>query len=176
MTANWEDRAAFCIVCAAPLEVREVFGSERKACTACDYVQFRSPASAAATVVARGREVLLVQRGIRPFRGHWGFPAGFQDYWETAEEAALRETREETGLEVELLRLLDVWYTRDDPRKRVNVVVYLARPVAGTLAAADDARDARFFSLDDLPDEIAFENGRALLARLRAEFPDRDIE
>ena len=58
----------------------------------------------------------------------------------------------------------------------MNVVVYLARPVAGTLAAADDARDARFFSLDDLPDEIAFENGRALLARLRAEFPDRDIE
>ena len=121
MQPNWEDRAAFCIVCGAPLAEREVFGAPRKACTACDYVQFRSPACAAAVVVARGRQVLLVQRGIKPYEGHWGFPAGFQDYWEGPEDAAVREVREETGLDVRLLRLLDIRYTRDDPRKRVNV-------------------------------------------------------
>ena len=176
MSPNWEDRAAFCIVCGAGLEQREVFGAIRKTCTACDYIQFRSPAGAAAVVVVRGREILLVRRRIEPYLGLWGFPAGFQDYWETPQEAAAREVLEETGLEIAIERLLDVCYTRDDPRKRSNVVVYLARPVAGTLRAADDAADAAFFSLDGLPDEIAFENNQAILRRLARDFPTGDIE
>lgn len=176
MAPNWDDLAAFCSVCGAPLHERDVFGCRRKACTSCDYVQFRSPASAAAVVIARGREIVLVRRGIEPFRGHWGLPAGFQDYWESAEEAAIREAREETGLTIEISRLLAVWYTRDDPRKRSNVVVYLARAVAGDLRAADDASAVGFFSLDHLPDAIAFENNQCILRSLGAEFRDRDIE
>ena len=175
MQPNWEDRAAYCLVCGAALAKREVFGATRKACTRCDFVQFRSPAAAAAVVVARGREVLLVRRGIEPYRGCWGFPAGFQDYWESPEEAAVREVREETGLEVRLLRLLDVRYTVDDPRKRANVVVYLGEVVAGELLAADDAVAAQFFSLDALPDAIAFENNQLLLRRLLQEYPSGDI-
>ena len=139
-------------------------------------MQFRSPASAAAVVIARGREIVLVRRAIEPYRGQWGLPAGFQDYWETAEDAAIREAREETGLTIRISRLLAVWYTRDDPRKRSNVVVYLARAVAGELRAADDASAVGFFSLDDLPDAIAFENNRCILRSLGDEFRDRDIE
>ncbi len=175
LVANWDDRAAFCIVCGAALTEREVFGSQRKACTACDYVQFRSPACAAAAVVVRGRDIVLVQRGIPPYLGQWGLPGGFQDYWETPREAAEREVREETGLEIRIERLLDVAYTRDDPRKRVNVAVYLAQAVAGTLRAADDARDVAFFPLDELPGEIAFENSRAILSALQRDFPTGDI-
>jgi 8-oxo-dGTP diphosphatase len=175
MTASWDDRAAYCQLCGAPLRWRSVFGADRKACTACDYVQFRSPACAAGAVVARGREVLLVRRAIPPYLGHWGIPAGFQDYWETPEEAAVREVREETGLQVELLRLLDVRYTTDDPRKRVNFVVYFARPVAGELQPADDAAEVRFFSLDALPEQIAFQNNQAILRRLLQEHPKGDL-
>ena len=176
MAGNWEDRAAFCIVCGAGLQEREVFGALRKTCTVCDYIQFRSPACAAAAVVVRGREILLVRRGIEPYRGLWGFPAGFQDYWETPREAAVREVLEETGMEIEVERLLDVRYTRDDPRKRANVVVYLARAVAGTLRASDDADDAAFFSLDRLPEGIAFENNQAILRQLMQDFPTGDID
>jgi len=176
MGLNWDDRAAFCCVCGAPLEERDAFGARRRACTSCDYIQFRSPACAAAALVARGREVLFVRRGIEPYCGEWGLPAGYQEYWESAEEAAIREVREETGLEIAILRLLDVWYTKDDPRKRSNVSVYLARPVAGTLSAADDAADARFFTLDKLPDKVAFENNRRLLSRLVRDQPVDDIQ
>ena len=175
MPPNWDDRAAFCLVCGAPLEQRQVFGAARKCCTACDYIQFRSPACAAAAVVVEGRDILLVRRGIRPYLDHWGFPAGFQEYWEGPEEAAVREVREETGLQVELRGLLDVRYTRDDPRKRVNVTVYLAQPVAGSLRAADDAAEVRFFSLDALPKRIAYENNQLILQRLLREFPTGDI-
>lgn len=117
-----------------------------------------------------------MQRGIEPYLGFWGFPAGFQDYWETAEEAVIREVSEETGLTIRIERLLDVCYTRDDPRKRSNVAVYLARAVAGALCAADDASDAAFFSLDELPETIAFENNQIILRRLQRQFPTGDIE
>ncbi|MEZ5965403.1 MAG: NUDIX hydrolase [Planctomycetota bacterium] len=171
-----DPQASFCLWCGAPLLVRSVFGHERHACTTCAFVHFRSPAAAACAVVVRGREVLLIQRRIPPFVGAWALPGGFQDYGEDPASTARREVREETGLDVEIRRLLDVFYATDDPRKRVNVVAYLASPVAGTLCAADDAADARFFALDRLPDELAFENNRVIFARLRAEFPSGDIE
>jgi 8-oxo-dGTP diphosphatase len=174
--ANWDDRAAFCPLCGAGLVEELLYGAQRKTCSACEYIQFRSPASAAAVVVAHGRDILLVQRAIDPYRGEWGFPAGFQEYWEGPEEAAVREAREETGLDVRIVRLLDLRYTTDDSRKRVNVAVYLARAVGGTLCAADDACAARYFALDDLPSPIAFQNTRDVLARLQREFPRGDIE
>ena len=89
MATDWEAKAAFCPVCGAKLHERHCFGAMRKACTVCDYIQFRSPAAAAATVVVRGREVLLVRRAIEPYRGCFGLPAGFQEYGESPEEAAL---------------------------------------------------------------------------------------
>jgi 8-oxo-dGTP diphosphatase len=168
-------RASFCMWCGAPLARRPLFGAVRAACTRCPFVLFRTPAAGAAAVVVRGREILMVRRGIEPYRGCWGFPGGFQEYGESPEQAAVREVREETGLAVRVIRMLDVYYTIDDPRKRANLVVYLAQPVAGELRAADDALDARFFSLDGLPSEIAFENNRRLLRRLCDEFPSGDL-
>jgi ADP-ribose pyrophosphatase YjhB (NUDIX family) len=173
--ATPEQRAAFCLVCGESLEVRESFGKDRKACGTCDFILFENTPSAAGAIVARGREVLLVRRSISPGRGRWGFPAGFQDYGETLEQTAVREVREETGLTIELRRLYQVAHSADNPSKLVNLVVYLAVAVAGVVQAADDASDARFFSLDELPEDLAFDNNRDMLQRLMTEFPSGDI-
>ncbi len=171
-----DPQATYCLWCGAPLQVRTLFGAPRQACSACAFVHFRPPSSAACAVVARGREVLLIQRNIQPCLGAWALPGGFQDYGEDPAAAAIREVAEETGLVVRIRRLLDVFYATDDPRRRVNVIAYLASPVAGELCAADDAAQARFFALDALPDDIAFANNREIFARLRAEFPTGDIQ
>jgi len=170
-----EQRADFCLECGAALEDREIFGRRRRACPACGFVFFPNAACAAGAVVARGREVLLVRRAIEPAKGRWGFPAGFQDYGESPAETAVREVLEETSLEVELVRLLDVVLARDNPRKLINLVLYLARVVAGEVVAADDALEARFFSVDDLPADLAFENNRQILDQLVRETPTGDI-
>lgn len=162
-------RACHCLWCGSRLATRRVHGADRPACVACSFVLYRSPAAAVATAVLRGREVLLVQRAIDPFRGTWGFPAGYQEYGESPEEAAVRETREEAGIEVELRGVLEVCYTSDDPRKRANLVVYRAVPVAGEPRGADDACAAQYFPLDALPRAIGFANNRMLLERLRRE-------
>lgn len=96
-------------------------------------------------------------------------PAGYQEQDETPLAAAVRETKEETGLEVSAYGLYDLLYTEDDPRKRGTLAVYLCEVVGGELIAGDDASDAQFFALTDLPESVGFINNRKILDRLKRE-------
>jgi phosphoribosylformylglycinamidine cyclo-ligase len=144
-----------------------VEGRERQRCGQCRFVLFENPAGAAAGVVvdAEGR-VLLVRRALEPHKGDWALPAGYQDIDEEPSAACAREVREETGLEVEVLELFDLLFVPGDVRKPANLAVYLCCPKGGELQAADDAEDARFFALDDLPENIGFDNSRRVLSKL----------
>jgi 8-oxo-dGTP diphosphatase len=100
-----------------------------------------------AAIVHEGR-VLLVQRGREPMKGRWTIPGGLVEIGEALDAAVVRETREETGLEVEpieLVELLDRIH-REEGRVRYHYVIadYLCRLVGGTLAAADDAAAVRW--------------------------------
>jgi 8-oxo-dGTP diphosphatase len=109
--------------------------------------------------VGERRSVLLIERGSEPFKGRWALPGGFVDEGEQVAEAAPRELREETGLELANLELLGVWDTPGrDPRGWTVSAVYLTR-VASELGVAggDDASDARWFSAEELP-ELAFDH------------------
>jgi 8-oxo-dGTP diphosphatase len=108
--------------------------------------------------------VLLVQRAHPPFAGGWALPGGFVDEGERVIEAAPRELLEETGLRVEQLDLLGVYDTPGrDPRGWTVSVVYIATlERESAVTGADDARDARWFSADSLP-ELAFDH--ALIVR-----------
>ena len=109
----------------------------------------RYPIPCAAAVVMRGEEVLLVQRGREPNYGQWSFPGGAVERGETSRECAARETREETGLEVEIL---DVAAVVDrvfhDPEGGIQyqyvIVDYLAESVGGSLNEADDVLRAEW--------------------------------
>jgi 8-oxo-dGTP diphosphatase len=104
-------------------------------------------------------QVLLIQRGNPPFAGSWALPGGFVDEGERVADAAPRELAEETGLLLNTLKLLGVYDTPGrDPRGWTVSVVYCAR-VRSEIAVvgADDARDARWFAADSLP-ELAFDH------------------
>ena len=73
-------------------------------------------------------------------------------------QTALREIKEETGLEVELTSFFEVYSGNDDPRSNAILILYLARVTGGELHAADDAQEVKFFSFDSLPEKIAFES------------------
>ncbi len=108
------------------------------------------------------RGVLLIQRGRDPFAGHWALPGGFVEVGETIAEACLREAREETGLEVDIVELLGVYSDpQRDPRFHTVSVVFLCRPRGSTPLGGDDAADARWFS--DLTDiRLAFDHASIL--------------
>lgn len=118
------------------------------------------------TVVLHDDQVLLIRRGRPPFKDHWALPGGFVDVGETVEEAARRETKEETGLDVKLSGLLGVYSDPErDPRGHTTSVVYLAGPVPGAdprdAKGADDAAQAQWFPLAD-PPRLAFDHDQIL--------------
>lgn len=113
-----------------------------------------------------GLSVLLIERANEPFKGCWAFPGGFMDMEENAEDCARRELKEETGLQLEHMEQIGVFTDVDrDPRGRTVSIAYSAlvekRPVIG----ADDAAQARWFPISEIP-ALAFDHEKILRAAL----------
>jgi 8-oxo-dGTP diphosphatase len=105
--------------------------------------------------------VVLIKRKNEPFEGRWALPGGFVDIGETVEEAAIREMKEETGLEVEIVRLVGVYSEPDrDPRGHTVSVAFLANPLGGEFAADTDADEVEV--LDPFSVELAFDHRKVV--------------
>lgn len=104
--------------------------------------------------------IVLIKRKNPPFG--WALPGGFVDYGESLESAALREAREETCLDVELLYQLGAYSDPErDPRHHTISVVFVARST-GEPKAADDAEDVGVFDRNSLPEQLAFDHAKIL--------------
>ena len=117
-------------------------------------------------------QVLLVERGIEPYKGRWAFPGGFLKMDETAEEGALRELREETGLERAYIQQFHTFSDpHRDPRERVITIAYYALVKIQEVHGGDDAASACWFPLSEIP-SLAFDHDyilRMATQRLREE-------
>jgi 8-oxo-dGTP diphosphatase len=104
---------------------------------------------------------------VQPGKGLWALPAGYVDAGEDPRLAAARETQEETGLQVQVGAVVDVYPSSvtGGHRGASFFLAFRAEVVGGTLAAADDALDAGFFAADELP-ELAFESTRDAVQRV----------
>jgi 8-oxo-dGTP diphosphatase len=126
-------------------------------CTACGKITYRNAKPCAGVLPTRGGRVLLARRGVEPFRNCWDLIGGFMEHDEDPEAAALREAREETGLELQLLDLLGVYVDAHAAAYDTTLnVYYVARVVAGQPQPADDVVELAWFSPADLPAQMAF--------------------
>ena len=111
--------------------------------------------------------VLLVERGIEPFKGRWAFPGGFLQMEESAEEGALRELQEETGLKDAYIRQFHAFSDPGrDPRGRVLTIAYYALVKMQEVKGGDDAARAEWFALDEVP-SLAFDHDLMLRTALK---------
>jgi ADP-ribose pyrophosphatase YjhB (NUDIX family) len=158
-----------CPHCREELTRREEGGRVRPVCSACGFVQYLNPAPGAGVILRRGDKVCLVRRKFPPKQGEWTLPTGFMEWNEDVETTAVRETREETGLEVRLTGLFAANSGVLPPDRPVVVIFFTAREIGGELRAGDDAAEVGFFTLDDLPGPIAFATHRKVLRDLGAD-------
>jgi len=129
---------------------------------------WKNPSVTCDGLVLRKGKVLLVKRGREPFRGCYALPGGFVEYGESTEDCVVREIREETGLETEVVRLVGVYSEMGrDPRGHFITLLYLLREKGGALRAGDDADSAEFFAPSDLPD-LAFDHGTMIADGIKA--------
>jgi ADP-ribose pyrophosphatase YjhB (NUDIX family)/predicted GNAT family acetyltransferase len=154
----------YCPKCATELEWKHSGERERPTCPACGFVFYFNPVVGAGALVETDGRVILVRRGVEPKAGYWSLPAGYVEADELAEEAAVRETLEETGLEIEIDDMLGVYSFGREPPTGV-LILYSAHTTGGELRAGDDAADVRAFSSEELPhdDQIAFRTHRQAL-------------
>lgn len=150
----------FCVKCGTALTDRVPKGDHRtrKVCPACEFVHYVSPKIAAGTIVEMDNRIVLIQRDVDPRKGFWSFPCGFVEADETLEAGAIRETKEEAGVDVELLGHLGTYsYAQSWHGGTVVVVAYHARVIGGTPKAGDDAIDLKLVRRDQIPwDDLAF--------------------
>ena len=159
-----DERIRFCQVCGRELVDRTIDGKPRRHCDHCDRTVFLDPKVAAVVLALIDGKLVMVKRGMEPQIGKWAFPSGFVDREEAVEDAAVREFKEETGLDARLERLIGVYSETGSP---VVLVVYKAEVVGGVLQADHDAADAALFDPDRLPD-LPFPHDDRILADWKA--------
>lgn len=130
------------------------------------YYKYPHPAVTADCVIfgfdGLNLKVLLIQRGIEPFKGRWAFPGGFMQMDETIEECARRELREETGLVINTVEQFHIFSdVNRDPRERVLTVAHYALVRLADVEGGDDAARAQWFAQDEIP-SLAFDHDRIL--------------
>ena len=165
--ASAPDWFAFCPRCGSPMRTQRVADKPRRICPSCRYVYFTDPKVGVGVAVVENGRLLLVKRAMNPERGKWSLPAGFVDQGEDPKETATREALEETGLIVQIEGVLDVFHNPPGAGGASVFILYRAQVTGGRLLAGDDAADAGFFALDQLP-ELAFTSTKAAVARLLA--------
>jgi ADP-ribose pyrophosphatase YjhB (NUDIX family) len=149
----------FCPVCGASLESRVLKASEPKrlVCSnpACGFVFYLDPKIAVGTIIRMPDDrIVLVRRAIEPGYGKWVFPGGYVDRGEEVTLAAVREAREEAGIDITIDHLINIYsYAGRTP----IIVVYAATYVSGELVVDDEGLEARAFEPLEIPwDDLAF--------------------
>lgn len=108
-------------------------------------------------IVINNEEILLIKREREPFMGFWAIPGGFVEITETTKECALRELKEETGIDGEIVRLVGVYDDPDRDKRFTVAVTYLIKPLTLEPKGGDDAAEAKWFNINELP-KLAFDH------------------
>ncbi len=157
------DNRKFCTRCGGPIQLRTFDHTPREYCPECELVFYNNPLPVVSSVVVNdSREILLVLRDRDPEAGKWCLPSGFVEIDESIEDAVLRELAEETGVRGKVLRLLDTVSYTNETYGDLIWVSFEVNQVSGEVIAGDDAREARFFPIHELPPLAFPPNDRAV--------------
>jgi ADP-ribose pyrophosphatase YjhB (NUDIX family) len=154
----------YCPACGGGLEPRMLKpgDQERLVCAACGFVFYMDPKVAVGTIItAEDGRIVLVRRAIEPGYGLWVFPGGYVDRGEQVTAAAIREAREESGLEVVIGDLVNIY---SYPGNAPIIIVYTATIAGGELCGDDECLEARLFAREEIPwHALAFQSTREAL-------------
>ncbi len=161
----------YCFYCGGHLyPIKDASGKAKQGhyiCSVCGAKFYDNPIPAVAALVLDRKNLLLTRRAVPPFKGSWCLPGGFMESGEDTLQALTRELHEETGLIGKSFQLIDVASFTDSSHQSKGVIIigYHVSVYEGNLRPGDDALDAKFFRVENLP-SIPFSTHRFLIERL----------
>jgi len=165
-----EDEYIFCPMCGEHLEGKTIDGRARKACAACGFIHFKNPSPTVSLVIIKDHKILLGKRSSSPGQDAWATPSGYIEFSEDFLTTAIREAKEETCLDVEIVEVLAVTDSFFPPREHFLNVYVQAKISGGEIHAGDDLLELKWFSLHEPLPEMAFQEDIDLIEYLK----DRD--
>ena len=126
--------------------------------------EYKNPALTVDAIIVKDDNIVLIKRLNNPYKDHWALPGGFVEYGEKVEDAAIREAKEETGLDIELVKLVGVYSEPSrDPRGHTVTIAYLAKVINNTLKSGSDAKEAQYIPINDLKTiNLAFDHEKII--------------
>jgi 8-oxo-dGTP diphosphatase len=152
-----------CPFCGTPLLMAESGRQSQPTCSSCGFVQHRNPAPNVSVLVVDGGRVLLGKRRGHPGKGTWSLPSGYIEYEEDFLTTAIREAKEETGLEVEVESVINVVSSFVTPEFHFLGVYVVARVMGGELVAGDDLEAVEWFPVRGPLPEMGFEEDVSII-------------
>ncbi|MFZ5391164.1 MAG: NUDIX domain-containing protein [Patescibacteria group bacterium] len=158
-------RYKFCPVCAGQLKNTLIpkEGRTRLNCQSCGFIFYQNPKATAGVVIVKNGRVLLGKKASGPKKGQWNIPGGFLEAGEHPLQGAKREVKEETGLNIRIVKLLDIFKSRYYTGDHCVNIFYLAEIISGTPKAGDDLGELKWFEPNKLPKKMAFKDNEAAL-------------
>ncbi|NHZ86232.1 MAG: NUDIX domain-containing protein [Planctomycetia bacterium] len=162
----------YCPYCKSKISRKRIENRIRDYCRTCNTIFYDNPLPVVSAVVPnKKREILLVLRDRDPYAGQWCLPSGFVELNESVEKAVIRELKEETGIKGKVLRLLDTNSRYNEIYGDLIWVTFEVKKSSGKVIAGDDARDAKYFPISDLP-KLPFHANRRAVKRFKKNHRD----
>ncbi len=162
-------RFFYCPLCGGKLAYRLYDDRQRLTCQQCNYILYENPIVGVAAIVCNDKgELLLGRRSGVSYDGLWCIPCGYLEYDEDVYAGVKREFREETSLDIDIVKVFSVQSNFHDPKRHTVGIWFLAEVVGGRLQAGDDLDQVRYFALDN-PPPLAFPTDKVVIDLLRRE-------
>jgi ADP-ribose/FAD diphosphatase len=158
----------YCYDCGGQLAIENMDGNSRYICSICGLITYLNSKPCVGALIVNGRRILLTLRKNEPFQGYWDIPGGFLEYGEAPEAGLYREIKEEMGLEIRIESLLGIFMDKygEDGFSTLNIF-YRSKAVGQPQFCAKEIMEFRWFSLDQLPNNIAFNSAKEALCKLK---------
>lgn len=128
-----------------------------------DQIRKKVPMLTVDGIIIQNQKILLIRRATPPYKDHWALPGGFVELGETLEQAVARETKEETCLETKPIKLIGAYSDPGrDPRGHTITIAYLLKITKGHPKKTKEAKEIKFFALNNLPKNLAFDHKKII--------------